>query len=396
MADRESHGPLGEVLAELPHWLRWSGVSGWLFAGTIGLLAAIFWVVSYTAGLIVPLAVAAVLGILFAPLVEWLARHRVPRAVGAAGVLVLLLAIVVFTVWLVANGVIGQSAVIGEQVTAGVNSVTAWLQSLDLPKDFIDQTIERVSTALQGASGSIASALSKGLSGTLAVFSGLFLGSFMLFFILKDWDSLCEWVGGHLGVPAETGAGLIGDAVGAMRAYFGSVTVTGFVVAAIVGVAVWLMGLPLAIPIALVTWLTCYIPYVGALISGAFAVLVALGAGGVGLALGVLVVILLAQNVVQTVIQNNLASERLSIHPLASLIATIFGGIVGGLLGAMLAPALLAFGLRAYVRLRKARSELAPMAAKVDSIEGGEASPDSAAPAESTAGDMPAAGTVAN
>lgn len=353
-------------MAELPHWLRWSGVAGWLFAGALGMLAAVYWLVSYASSLIIPLAVAAVVGILFAPVVERLERHRVPRALGAAGVLVLLLAIVVFTIWLVANGVIGQTAVIGKQVTAGVNSLTVWLSSLDFPRDVVAEAIEKARSSLEGASGSIASTLSKGLTGTLAFLSGLFLGSFMLFFILKDWDALSGWVARHMGLPVETGEGLLDDAVGAMRAYFQSVTITGVVVAAIVGIAVWLMGLPLAIPIALVTFLTCYIPYVGALISGGFAVLVALGAGGVGLAVGVLVVILIAQNVVQTVIQNSLASERLSIHPLAALLATILGSIVGGLLGAMLAPALLAFGVKAYRRLREARRASAPQPEVVD------------------------------
>jgi putative heme transporter len=371
MADARDEGSLGAVFGRMPRWLRFGGVYGWLFVGALGLCGGVFWLISYTSDLVMPLAVAAVLGVLFAPIVDWMARRSIPRGAGAGLVLVLLLAVIVATIWLVVTGVIGQSATIGEQVTAGIDSVVAWATSLNLPAGFADQVVTKLGEALEGAGGSIASALSKGLSGTAAFLSGLFLGGFMLYFILKDWGTISDWLGKHLGVPATVGVGLLDDAVGAMRGYFESVTVTGLIVAVIVGVAMALLGVPLAVPIALVTWLTCYIPYVGALISSVFAVLIALGSGGLGLAVAALVVVILAQNVVQTIIQNRMASERLNVHPLSALIATILGGILGGLLGSMLAPALLAFAIRAYARLKEARAHLvAPAPATPATTEG--------------------------
>ncbi len=353
---RQKKGPLEEVLTQTPHWLRLTGVYGWLFVGAAALIVGLFWIVTYTSDLTMPLGVALVFGMLFAPIVDWLHKRRIPRGIGATIVLIVLLAVIALTLGLVINGVIGQSKIIGDQVTAGVDSVVVWAQGLDLPPGTVDEAVARLTSALEDTGGAIATALTRGLSGTLTALSGLFLGAFMLFFMLKDWNAISAWVGCHLGVPADIGAGLLDDAVSAMREYFKSVTITGVIVAIIVGVAVAIIGLPLAVPIALVTWLTCYIPYVGALISAVFAVLVALGSGGLVSALIVLVVVLFAQNIVQTIIQNQLASERLNLHALALLIVTILGGIVGGLIGSMLAPALLAFGVRAYDRLKEARA----------------------------------------
>lgn len=92
---------------------------------------------------------------------------------------------------------------------------------------------------------------------------------------------------------------------------------------------------------------TSYVPYLGAIVSGIFAFLVALGAGGVGAAVVVLVIVLLMQNIIQTIIQNRLASNQLQLHPLVTFIATILGGMVFGVLGAMLATPLTAAVIRA-------------------------------------------------
>lgn len=346
------------VFAKAPKWLRTTGVYGWLFAGTLVFVGAILWLIGYASGLTVPLIVAAVMAALFAPLVGRLTATGIPRPLGAAIVLLLLFAIVVFTIWLVVTGVISQAGLIAKEVTAGVRALSAWAAELDLPEGILARTVEESQAAIGRAASSAVSIVSTGLSGTVALIFGAFLGAFMLYFILRDWDAVSEWVGSHLGVPTELGSGLVEDAVGAMREYFETLTISAVVVGLIVGAAMWVLDLPLAIPVGIVTFLTCYIPFLGAIVSGIFAVLIALGAGGVSAAIIILVVILITQNVIQSIILNALASERLDIHPLGLLIATLLGGITGGILGAALGPALLAFVLRAVKRLNQTREEL--------------------------------------
>lgn len=114
----------------------------------------------------------------------------------------------------------------------------------------------------------------------------------------------------------------------------------------------WLLDLPLAGTIAAVTFITAYIPFLGAIVSGLFAFVVALGAGGMTKALIVLGVALVTQNVVQTIVQNHYASQELKLHPLATLIGTILGGTFGGLIGAILGAPLLAVVVRTATRVR--------------------------------------------
>ena len=101
------------------------------------------------------------------------------------------------------------------------------------------------------------------------------------------------------------------------------------IVAVIIGVAMAVLGLPLAATIALVTFITAYVPYLGAIFSGAFAFLIALGSGGAEEAFLVLVVVLVAQNVVQTAVLTKLTSDRLRIHPMVSFASTIVGRLPG-------------------------------------------------------------------
>jgi len=103
-----------------------------------------------------------------------------------------------------------------------------------------------------------------------------------------------------------------------------------------------------------VTFMLSYIPFFGAIVSGAFAVLIALGAGGPQLAIEALVVVLFAQNILQSVVQSWAIGSALSLHPLVVLIATTVGGIFGGLIGGMLGAPVAAMFVRGIQRIRAA------------------------------------------
>ena len=112
-----------------------------------------------------------------------------------------------------------------------------------------------------------------------------------------------------------------------------------------------LLDVPLAFAIALVTLVTSYVPYLGAIVSGAFATLIALGAQGPTVALIMLVVILVVQNVVQTLVLTRVTSDSLSIHPMVNLGSTIVGATLAGILGATLSAPLVAMVIRVRARL---------------------------------------------
>ena len=105
-----------------------------------------------------------------------------------------------------------------------------------------------------------------------------------------------------------------------------------------------------------------YIPFFGAIISGAFACLIALGSGGLTSAVIALLVVLVIQNVLQAVINAKFMGDSLNLHPIVVLAVTIVGSIFGGLLGTTLAAPALAMVLRARKRLVEAKEEAAKAA----------------------------------
>jgi putative heme transporter len=335
-----------------PRWLWKAGVRGWLLGGVLVTVSAIGWFVGFTSGLIVPLIVAVILGVLFVPVVDSLRARGVPRQAGAVTVMLFVIALAVVAIWLTITGVIDQGDEIVRQTRSGIQAVGAWLETLDLDPALLDRVYEEGEKVLPRLVSGVATFFTGGLSGFASFIFGAFLGFFMLFYILVDWKNLSAWLGAHLGVPADLGEGIVLDSTSAVRQYFKGLTISAVVVAVLIGLAMQALGLPLAATIAVVTFITAYVPFLGAIVSGAFAFVVALGAGGAVKAFIVLGVVLITQNVVQTIVQNHYASQELELHPLATLIGTILGGTFGGLIGAMLGAPVMAVIVRTAARVR--------------------------------------------
>ena len=326
-------------------------MSAWLLLGIAGLLTVAYLGLARVSALLIPLVVAVVLGMIFHPLVDRLARVSVPRGIGAALVMLGLVAITASAIWLAVAGVIDQWPLITEQVENGFAQVQVWLGDFGLSLEGVRNLWESVSSG--SGTGSVSGIVQSGFSSAAAFAIGLFIGAFLLFYLLKDWHLLREWTGGHIGLPEDLGGGLIEDATTAIRRYFWGLTLANIPVALGIGVAMWILGLPLAATVVLITFVTAYVPYLGAIFSGAFTVLIALGAGGLTDALIMLGVVLVTQNALQTIVQTKLTSDQLSLHPIVNLGSTIVGATFAGLLGATLSAPLVATLVAANARVRE-------------------------------------------
>ena len=109
------------------------------------------------------------------------------------------------------------------------------------------------------------------------------------------------------------------------------------IVAAVIGLASLLLGLPLVFTIIVVNFIGGYIPYIGAFLGGGLAVIVALGDGGLGEAAVMLVVVLAANLLLENFIEPKVMGRTLDIHPLIVLVVTALGGVIGGIVGLILA-----------------------------------------------------------
>jgi predicted PurR-regulated permease PerM len=142
-----------------------------------------------------------------------------------------------------------------------------------------------------------------------------------------------------------------------LRGYFLGVTVVALFNAVVVTAGALLLGVPLIGTIAAVTFLGAYVPYLGAWGAGAFTVLLALGGAGTDAAAGMIVVQLLANGILQQLVQPFAMGAALGIHPLAVLVVTIAAGALFGAVGLILAAPLTAAATRISADLAKARAE---------------------------------------
>ncbi|HYN66015.1 MAG TPA: AI-2E family transporter [Ornithinibacter sp.] len=333
-----------------PGLVRW-GLRSWLLVGVLALASAVLWLLSQVSGLVVPLVIAAVMGALFAPLVDRLQARGVPRSAGALLVLLGLIAIVGGSIWLVVSGVLAQAPQIASEVTKGLDTLSSWLASHGVDVGSGAAATDELGSVTGTALGGIASALSGSLASVVALGIGAAIGAFLVYYVIVDWDGLAGFVGSHVGLDPGTGTEIVEDAALSVRRYFWALTLSAVVTAVLIGGTAWALGVPLAFTIAVVTLVTSYVPYLGAIVSGAFATLIALGSNGIDTALIMLVVILVVQNIVQTIVLVKLAGTALSLHPIVVLGATIVGAAVAGILGAALSSPAVAVAIMVRRRL---------------------------------------------
>jgi predicted PurR-regulated permease PerM len=254
-------------------------------------------------------------------------------------------------------GLVDHAPEIGRRLASGIDEIASRFGHTSIDATTGEHTVAefgRLGSALrQGLSGNVGTVF----SATASFLAGTFVATILLFFILNDWPRLSSWVAGHLGVSDETGVDIVDDATWSLRQYFMALTISSLIVAAIVATTAVILGVPLVVAITLVTFFTSYIPYIGALLSGSFAVLIALGSGGKADAVIILVVVLVAQNVVQTIVQTKLSRDRLALHPIVIFGSTIAGGATFGLLGAALSTPVTALLVRVNMRLEATHAE---------------------------------------
>ena len=340
-----------------PGWLRDMGLTAWLLVGVTLLLVGAVWIVSLTHTIVVPVIAAGVIASVASPLVGWLQRHHVPRPAGAILLLVAMVLLGALVVFIVLAGITSQVDSISSHLDDAKNTIEGWLKDLgvdpsqakDAKNDASSSASTSVSTLLQGIAGGL-----KELS-SLVFF--LAMTALSLLFLLADGPKIRAWGERHMGVPVPVARTISNRTLQSLRGYFLGVTLVAAFNAAVVGLGALVLGVPLAGTIAVVTLLAAYIPYIGAWTAGAFSVLIALGGAGTDAAVGMIVVQLLANSVLQQLVQPLAMGAALGIHPLAVLIVTIGGGALFGAVGLILSAPLTSAATRIAGDLAHARAE---------------------------------------
>jgi predicted PurR-regulated permease PerM len=326
------------------------GRAGWLTTGIVVGAAVVTVAFCVLLPYLSPAIFAVILAAVFQPGVGWLIRHRVgptlAAILGTATVPVLVIVLVIVATY----GLRGESA--NWQNTAG--SAAAQIRSA-LGTDPLTPLLD--SAQSRGFLLGLAGVVVQGVAAAATLAFAALLGLYVLFFLLKDGHRLTGAISARLPVEPATGRELVDGAAVRLRRYIVGKTVVALMDAVVISLGAIILRMPLVLVIFLVTFAAAYVPYLGAWLSGIFAVVVALGSGGPTTALWMLAIVLVTQNILEGLMRPYVSAKALDMHPVTVLAVTLLGGILGGFIGVFIAPPFVAIALF-WLRTVRARSSL--------------------------------------
>jgi predicted PurR-regulated permease PerM len=340
-----------------PRWLRDLGLTSWLLVGVTLLLVGLVWILSLTHTIVMPVITAAVVAAVASPLIAWLGRHGLPRGLAAALLMLSLVVLGIALVVIIVAGITSQSGDISGHLSDAKDTIEGWLKDLGVDPDKAKSAKDDASQSVSSSVSALLQGVVTGIKDLSGIVFFLALTALSLFFLLKDGPVIRGWAEHHAGVPLNVARTVSGRVLQSLRGYFFGVTIVAAFNAVVVTLGALILGVPLVGTIAVVTFLAAYIPYLGAWSAGAFAVLIALGGAGTDAAIGMVVIQLLANGLLQQLVQPIAYGAALGIHPLAVLVVTIAGGALFGAVGLILAAPLTSAVTRIAADLARAREE---------------------------------------
>lgn len=335
-AVREPNG----VDENLPPGIRLAGAWSWRLLVIAAAIAMLGFLVIQLRLIIIPLLVAVLLSALLVPFVAFLQRHKWPKGLAVAVAMVGTLLLVAGLITLATTQIARSSSGLSEKVTDSVTSLRDWLLGAPL---FLDEAqlnayLEQAGAAIEANSQTLISgALSVGATlGHLV--TGLLLALFSLLFILIDGRSIWAWIVRFFPMRARAAVDGAGTAGWTTLGNFAKVQVLVASIDAVgIGLGAAILGVPLAIPIGILVFLGSFIPILGAVATGIVAVLIALVFNGWAIALIMLGIVLLVQQIEGHVLQPLIMGTAVKVHPLAVVLVVAAGALVAGIPGALFA-----------------------------------------------------------
>ena len=313
----------------------------WRFLAIALALAVVFWLISYFKVIVIPVAIALLLTVLLQPFNSFLQRRlRFPAGLSAVASVLTLIGVITGLIVLAGNQIINGFSDLWDKAAEGLQQGRDWLEagpfglesiSIGTYIDDLVATIEKNSGTLVSGALSVTTSVGQFLAGGI-------IALFCTLFFLIDGRRIWSWVVGLL--PRHTRerthqAGRRGLVT--LASYARTQILVAFIDAVGIGIGAAILGIPLAVPLGVLVFIGSFVPFVGAIITGAIAVLVALVAEGWVAALIMLGIVLLVQQIESNVLQPWLMGHAVSLHPVAVLLVVTAGTLVAGIVGALFA-----------------------------------------------------------
>ncbi len=330
--------PPPSVADLIPGGLRRASAYTWRLLLLVAAAVLVVWVLVRIQAVVLPVIAAVLLAALAYPATRRL-RRRLPDWVVAVIALLGLIALFAGVGLLIVPEVVGQISQVNINLNQALRRIQGYvLDTFPISETQVQQGISQGFNALQSRIGSVVGSVLGAAGAAVSVLLQLFVTLFLFFFFVKDGPRFYRWL--RAASPPSRRRNveeLLPQIWETLQAYLVGVVIVGVIDASFIGLALILIGVPLVLPLAVLTFFGAFFPLVGAIVAGATAALVALVTGGLGDALLVVGAALIVQQIEGNLLQPLIMGRQVELHPAVTLLVVTGGGAVAGIVGAFLA-----------------------------------------------------------
>jgi predicted PurR-regulated permease PerM len=335
-AEQAAPGPDAQVPRLLQQCAAWS----WrlLLTGAVIYLAFRFAVELRL--VVIPFIAALLLTALLQPEAHWLQKRGFSPMLATWCMLLIALIVIAGAMTLVVNQIADQYQVLFSEIQRTVHHLQHSLAGAPfrLNSNRLQALSKDVLTYISQHKSVVAGTVLTGGKYLTEFLADVILTLFITFFLLKDGARIWTWLIRGMRPAAKSRTDQAGyQAWRALVYYMRGATAVAAIHAVVLGIALWLLGVPLLVPLVVLVFLAAFVPLVGILIAGALAVLVALATKGWVVAVILLGVLVVENQIEDHLLQPLVVGRIIRLHPLAIILALAVGGIIAGITGAIIA-----------------------------------------------------------
>ena len=353
-------GPVATPAAgsQVPGWLQRAAGWSWRLLLIVLVIYLAFRAASVLRLVVLPCVAALLLSALLRPLLMRLRRLGLPNLAATWCTLLAAVAVLAGAGFLAATRTSADYPTLVNELKHTVRDLQSWLAGppLHLRQAGLNTLSNRALAFLKQHQSAVAGTVVTGGKIVLEILAGTALMLFVTFFFLKDGDRIWAWLVGFFSPEGKRRANNAGLAAWQALVFYvrGTITVAA-IHGVVIGLALWVLGIPLLVPLVILVFLAAFVPLVGILVAGALAVAVTLGTKGWIAALVLVVIFILENQLESHLLQPVVVGRMVRLHPLAIILVLAVGGVVAGIPGAVVAVPTAAALVRAWPYLQGRR-----------------------------------------